>query len=311
MNSIFLLNETNQAQLIKQAHFNLWMVGNERFLDVGLRMVRDQRIELYLPWNNAVISDLYDTLKDGDVLNAIFNQHLTVTQTTGLGYTTVTRGTDVFDVVKVKDITATPFVLHNTTHSNAYTKITIEPDKLTPNDSYIRLRAKGFGNDVFNTTHVCTGSFLNPYRESIEAVDFRVNEIRTVTPSDFKKTAVEIPVIQDLHFFLLKSFHETNSLSSPPYTRCRELEDKAWVQYLALSQENKVATLAYHWKKSLSKGEHFSILATFGEKKASWLIVFFYVVIIVILNLFSTFTYEKMAPQQDLGDCAEQQSVPK
>jgi len=26
MNSIFLLNETNQAQLIKQAHFNLWMV---------------------------------------------------------------------------------------------------------------------------------------------------------------------------------------------------------------------------------------------------------------------------------------------
>jgi len=27
--------------------------------------------------------------------------------------------------------------------------------------------------------------------------------------------------------------------------------------------------------------------------------------------LFSTFTYEKMAPQQDLGDCAEQQSVPK
>jgi len=309
MNSIFLLNDTNQAQVIKEAHFNLWMVGEERFLDVGLRLVAGQKIELYLPWINAEIKDLYEILRDGDVLNAIYNQHLTVTQTTGLGYTTVTRGTDSFDVIKIKNPAPTTFVLHNTTHSNSFTKVTIEPDKQTPNDSYVRLRAKGFGENVFNKKHVGTDSVVNPYRESIEAVDFRVNEIRTVTPSDFHKGVFNTPQIGMLHFFLLKSFHETNTLSSPLYIRCRELEDKAWDKYLALGRENKVATLAYHWKKPINEAEHFSVLATFSEKKASWAIVMLYMLVIVLLNCISTFAYEKLVPQQKSSTNDQQQST--
>lgn len=306
MNSIFLLNESDQTKSIKEAHFNLWMVGSERFLDIGLRLEVGQKLEIYLPWANAEITDLYDTLKSGDVLNAIFNQHLTVTQTTGLGYTTVTRGTDRFDVIKVKSLATSNLKLHNTTHNNSFTKISIEPEKNTPNDSYVRIRAKGFESNVFDKKHIGTDSFVNPYRESIEAVDFRVNEIRTVTPSDFQKGMFDTPSITTLHFFLLKSFHETNSLSSPPYLRCRELEDKAWDTYLALTSQNKEAILAYHWKKEIKPAEHFSVLATFGEKKTSWLTVFFYLVIIILLNCISNFAYDKIGHKDNAATSQQQ-----
>lgn len=293
MNSIFLINDSNYTQPIKEAHFNLWMVGEQRFLDVGLRLAAGQKIELYLPWTQAQIEDLYPILNSGEVLNAIFNQHLTVTQTTGLGYTTVDRGNGILiDVVKIKNITGTNFTLHNTTNTNTFTKITIEPDMQTPNDSYVRLRARGFGENVFSEIHKGTNSVVNPYRESVEAIDFRINEMRTVTPSDFNKPNLVTPPIEKLHFFLLKGFHETNLLSSPPYFRCRELEDRAWDKYLPAPWTGKEAILAYHWKKDVASTEHYSVLATFGNKRASKRILFLYVVVIVLLNCASNLAYD-------------------
>lgn len=292
MNSIFLLNEINYSQNIGEAHFNLWMVGEEPFLDVGLRLVQGQRVELYLPWDNATITDLYSVICDAKILNAIFNQHLTVTQTTGSGFSTVDRGSSKIDVVEIKDTTGCHASISNTANSKSYTKFTIESKKQTPNDSYVRLRARGFGKDVFSKKHEGTNSVVNPYREAIEAVDFRLNEMRTVTPADFGKPGLATPPIDKLHFFLLKGFHETNSLSSPPYDRCRELEDVAWKNYLPRNQASNEATLAYHWKKAVKDAEHFSVLSTFGEKRASKRILLVYVLAIVFINLLSNAIYD-------------------
>lgn len=312
MNSIFILNSgaaAAQNKPIIEAHFNLWMVDEERFLDIGLKLEPNQEVELYLPWKAAQIEDLYDKVAQDDVLNAIFNQHLDVSTSTSVPWKTVTCGTEVFDVMKA-GFSATDFQLANTTNNKIFSKITIKPSQLTTNVAYVRLRARGFAENVFDKEHTATGAFLSPHRESTEAIDFRVNEIRTVQPTGFGKGAFTTPEISKLHFFLLKSFHVTNLLSSPPYFRCRELEDKAWEKYLPSSQAIDEAILAYHWKRTSSdkvgSGQHFSVLATFGEKKTSWGIILLYVAIIILLNCGSSFLYDKFTHKEDAACCKDQ-----
>lgn len=293
MNSLFIINQTNQSATIKEVHLNLWMVGDERFLDIGLRLEPNQIIELYLPWKNANLVDLYDSMLDVQVLNAIFNQHLSINTDSGASHATVTRGIDSFDLVKVKNLKGENFTLPHSTGSTSATKVMIEPIKATTNDAYLRIRARGFGEEIFSTAHSGNDSVVNPYRETIEAIDFRVNEIRTVAQDAFNKTALCIPAINKLHFFLVKSFRETNLLCSPAYDRCRELEDKAWETYLSPMKINGETILAYHWKKSeLAKGDHFSVLATFGCKRVSKRIIFLYLAVILVLNLVSSVIYE-------------------
>ena len=318
MNSIFLLNtgdSSAQGTPILEAHFNLWMAGNIRFLDIGLKLEANRELELYLPWKDAKIEELYDRIKHGDVLNAIFNQHLDVTTSTSAQWTTVSCGSNKFDVMEA-DVTTTAFKLTNSANNHEFTKVTIKRAHSTQNIAYVRLRATGFAANVFDKEHIATGAFLNPHREVTEAIDFRVNEIRTVQPTGFGKGAFSTPEIGKLHFFLLKSFHVTSLLSSPPYFRCRELEDKAWEKYLPPSSNKQDdAILAYHWKRidqqKVNAGEHFSVLATFGEKKTSWWIVLLYVAVIIVLNLASSFAYDKLKHDEQTTCSKEQMTLPK
>jgi hypothetical protein len=317
MNSIFLLNsggEAAQNQSIIEAHFNLWMGDEERFLDIGLKLEAGRELELYLPWKDAQIEDLYNKVAHDDVLNAIFNQHLNVTTSTSAQWKNVTCGTEVFDVM-MADLSVTDFQLTNTANNRTFTKLTIKRAHATPHVAYVRLRAKGFAENVFDKEHTATGAFLNPYRETTRAIDFRINEIRTVQPSCFGKGAFTTPEIMKLHFFLLKSFHVTNLLSSPPYYRCRELEDKAWDKYLPSSNNRDDAILAYHWKRQdkekIGSGQHFSVLATFGEKKASWWIILLYVVIIILLNCSSSFLYDMVTHNAVPTNSKDQSSLSK
>ncbi len=314
MNSIFLLNSgaaTEQDHPIIEAHFNLWMVGTERFLDIGLKLEPNREVELYLPWEDAVLEDLYEKMKQSDVLNAIFNQHLAVATSTNFSWITVTCGAERFDVMEA-DCKYSNVKLKNTADNSTCTKITIKPKYTSNLVAYVRLRAKSFPSDVFDEEHSATGAFLSPHRETIEAIDFRVNEIRTVQPAEFGKGTFKTPEIKKLHFFLLKSFQVTNLLSSPQYDRCRELEDKAWEKYLPTLNKKNGGTLAYHWKKSnINAGEHFSVLATFGEKKTSWWIVLLYVGVIILLNLLSSSLYDLFPHSKDTSDNNEQPSIAK
>lgn len=298
MNSIFLLSEDNST--IDEAHFNLWMVNeDEPFVDIGLKLKKGQKLILYLPWGDAEINDLYETIKDRDVLNAIFNQHLKISTSDDDSYLTVSRNNEKFDLVRAclhkKNIE-----IENTTHHNKFTKFTIEANPQATNIdlAYVRLRATGFKDDVFNKKHEEKGRGISPYHETIEAVDFRINELRTVKQSNFER-GINInttPKINILHFFLLKSFREINSLNSPNYDRCRELEDKAWDKYLSLKNDNREAKLAYHWKKNgIEEGQHFSILTTFNKKKISKKTISLYLIALILLNLLSTYIYQTIS----------------
>jgi hypothetical protein len=268
MNSIFLfLNDGNIHSKIDEVHFNLWIVGSARFLDIGLKLAENQKVELYLPWKASVPEDLFDIIKDVNILNAIFNEHLSTSTSTNLDYFTVELKSEKFNIVK-SDFN----IEQKKLNGHDFTKLIVLAKSDAKGVSYVRFRIRDFGKNIFSNTHTGGDSLLNPYRESIEVIDFRVNELRSIPYSEIKSGKFVTPAIDKMHFFLLKSYHESNTLASPEYLRCRELEDKAWEKYLPVNLKPDDATLAYHWTKALGEGSHFSVLATFSKKKTSLLI---------------------------------------
>ncbi len=288
MNSIFLLSENNFP--IKEVHFNLWMVGDDPFIDIGLKLGKRQKLLLYLPWEDACVEDLYETIKDQDVLNAIFNQHIKLSTKDDDSYLTISRNNEKFDIVRAC-LNKKKLEIENTTHNNRYTQFVIEANSQAENIdvAYVRLRARGFENNVF-CTEKKIGRLISPFREITEAIDFRINELRTLKPSnsEIRQKFTTTPKIEILHFFLVKDFGEINSLNSPNYDRCREFEDKAWDKYLPSRNVTKGAKLAYHWKKNrIEEREHFSILAIFKKKDTYWKSILSYFLALVFLNILS------------------------
>lgn len=284
---------SNDHSSIKEVHFNLWMIGDDPFIDVGIKIGRGQKLKLFLPIENARIEDLYETISDHDVLNAIFNQHLRVAGAVDNSFITVTRNSnDKFDVVKASFETS-KLEIENATHNYKFTEVIIEgePRALNVDIAYVRLRIRGFKDNVFNKEHKETVHGISPYEETIEVIDFRVNEFRTVKQSNFKKDNefIATPKIEILHFFLLKSFRETNILTSPSYDRCRVFENETWKKYLPLENINEETKLAYHWKKNkIEEGQHFSVLATFSKKRILNEAIFWYIFAFLLLNWFSS-----------------------
>lgn len=318
MSNIFIFSEDHQP--IEEVHFNLWMVNeDEPFIDIGLLAKDKQEFVLYLPWDNVFFEDLYDRLKDEEILNALFNQHLVVTKGTQNSFITASRNEkrktqnffiaafcnkNCFDVME-----ADYKITNNNIQNKKYTRMAVKRKTPTNNDAYIRFRVSGFKKNDFNKKYSITSGPLNPYTESVEAIDFRVNELRTAKREDFDESNnFETPQIKKLHFFLLKSYRETNSLASPNYYRCRELESDIWVKYLLPRNNQKNVNkillgiknfiffnrkpeeiLAYHWKlEKIEPGEHFSALACFSKKTASVRTILLYVFAFLFLNWLSS-----------------------
>lgn len=289
MNSIFLFSQDNTS--IKEVHLNLWMSSEYNpFLDIGLKLNKGQKLILYLPWEDAKIEDLYETIKDQDVLNAIFNQHLKTTTKDEDSYLTVSRSNEKFDIVRACIHTKKSNIENSTLH-NKFTQLTIEANPQAENIdvAYIRLRTQGFESNIFSNKRK-VGFLISPFHEITEVIDFRINELRTIKQSNFevKEKFQTTPKIEILHFFILKNFRETISLNSPHYDRCREFEDKAWDKYLSSRNISAKEKLAYHWKKNrIENGDHFSILAIFNEKKISgWTLLSYFLGLLVINFLF-------------------------
>jgi hypothetical protein len=288
MNSIFLLSK----QEIEEAHFNLFIDGKSTFLDVGLKLRKDQKIELFLPWKSESPDDLFKIIKEKEVLCALFNQHLNINSSTGSSqYITADLGAKKFDVVCAK-------VNKVEINYDTYTKFTIERHSTATSDiAYLRLRFKGTKTNFFNKCHTGSDAAISPVRESIEVIDFRINEVRSVYWEEFPTDIENTPGIKKLHFFLLKSYKEVNTLANPSYHRCRELEDKPWETYLP-NRDADDATLAYHWKSEdeiIEKG-HYAILAIFNRKQTSISKVVLYICIIIFISWLSCYIFEWSKP---------------
>jgi hypothetical protein len=120
--------------------------------------------------------------------------------------------------------------------------------------------------------------------ESIEIVDFRVNEVRNL-PQKIVSRLKNDSCITSVHFFLIRETNFEHKLSHSEFKRCRLLEKGIWDSYLNLKSDISIPEqmLIYHWNEKLPKKDdktpkddkplyldNFSAFAKFSTITVTW-----------------------------------------
>lgn len=169
------------------------------------------------------------------------------------------------------------------THSE---KDTDKEDKDNTNCfGYFRFRIKLNPEDKksISQVYVSKDAKLLSRMESIEIVDFRVNEIRNL-PQKIVSNLNNNSCITSVHFFLIRETNSEHKLSHTEFKRCRLLEKDLWDSYLNVPKGTTIPEhmLIYHWKEPLQKSdsinylENFSAFAKFSTiTVTSWTVIGF------------------------------------
>lgn len=154
-----------------------------------------------------------------------------------------------------------------------------EEKNLAPN--YFRFRIQ-LERDKCNISQVHKHSdrYILNRLESIEIVDFRLNEVRDLPGVIQSKNLIDSG-IRNIHFFLIREVNSEYKQSHADYKRCRLLERELWDDYLnpdrSPSKKIPEQMLIYHWKESsyqkdntgkVKRGspiEKFTAFAKFGK----------------------------------------------
>lgn len=301
----FWFDEKTGATLPElELHINFWSLNSEdtNFLDIGVRLKNKgsektfENINIYIPFD--VNQDNYlpqlglIVCSDPELISAIFNSTVTTT--------TANAKDDIFE------ITFSP-----TNKLNFYTQILPEennsgdgvklstfkeygddhkgtiltfPNKLidcktNTDDSYFRFRIKldKANKNILGPEYSPKDSWITNHFESIEMVDFRINEPRNL-PAKIRSNLTNNLGLKDVHFFLIRDANAEFKISHSKYKRCRILENNIWKKYLKLGSKKTnlpEQMLIYHWAESKGKEEskkdqvieHFSAFAKFTKRK--------------------------------------------
>lgn len=197
-------------------------------------------------------------------------------------------------------------------------------------EHYIRFRIPLDETAYGSMIHTIKGNdwFLKPFKEQLDVVDFRINEIR-VLPKEIKTSvAATCSTPQKYHLFIIRDESDEYQLShsGSSYKKCRILEAETWRKYFGqedasvsesksmwayrfrnyISNKCKIhkdplpftqPTMIYHWSKEISKDSQnkitdFIAVAKFKSIKHKWYTVINYIIVIMLISIFSCFCYD-------------------
>ncbi|WP_447779555.1 hypothetical protein [Aeromonas veronii] len=197
-------------------------------------------------------------------------------------------------------------------------------------EHYIRFRIPLDETAYGSMIHTIKGNdgFLKPFKEQLDVVDFRINEIR-VLPKEIKTSvAATCSTPQKYHLFIIRDESDEYQLShsGSSYKKCRILEAETWRKYFEQADisapeskstwinrvKNYISkriksrkdplpftqpTMIYHWSKETSKESDnkitdFIAVAKFKSIKHKWYTVIIYIIVIMLISIFSCFCYD-------------------
>ncbi|ATL94437.1 hypothetical protein CK911_17750 [Aeromonas sp. CU5] len=197
-------------------------------------------------------------------------------------------------------------------------------------EHYIRFRIPLDEIAYGSMIHTIKGNdwFLKPFKEQLDVVDFRINEIR-VLPKEIKTSvAATCSTPQKYHLFIIRDESDEYQLShsGSSYKKCRILEAETWRKYFEQEDvsvyESKSTwvykfinyiskncglhkdplpftqpTMIYHWSKDTSKDSQnkitdFIAVAKFKSIKHKWYTVINYIIVIMLISILSCFCYD-------------------
>lgn len=313
-----------------ELHFNYWSLNSGKldYLDLGVKLSSKsdfKSINFYLPFSKKNLQykpRLGEVVcKDNELISAIFND----------------------SVVNIKDVNNqdTHDITFSSTSLNSalrfFTQILPEESnslggvEITPADDenqpgciltfprslfdfknlnghgYFRFRIilNELDKKSISQLYKPKNSQITNYFETIEMVDFRLNEARNL-PAKIRSKINDsshpcVPLV-GVHFFLIREANSEYKMSHSAYHRCRLLEKDLWNEYLkddTLSAIHNTPSqmLIYHWKNIANKNielksnnkyiEDFAAFAKFSERHVRKVDILILIVAIIILGIAS------------------------
>lgn len=306
-----------------QIHINYWSLGESsssksiiEYLDIGilLRSVsEDEKICVFIPFlvdgNN--FTDLGDlVLQDENLIEKIFNSSVK-NQDRNVAHNKINCAKKIFFDDGDCFIFFNGLWLSNSTKSKFgdCCKIPVETNmqgtKLSfivkdffslissPNHTenfYFRFRIRLDENtrEKFSSKRELKDNRLLSRRDTMEIVDFRINETRSL-PNDVGvfNTRSHKGVV---HFFLVREIDSDYYFSHTNFRRTRLLEKKEWSNYLSLEGDDFFDNqfIIYHWRQELEgKNDHFHAFAKFKKTHTGSNQIVTFLAIVFLLGLFS------------------------
>lgn len=282
-----------------EVHFNLWNMHYKDalppFLDVGIKLnnVSDFNcINFFVPFvlANTDISDLGSVLKEGNILCTIFNEDYIVSQNGGSKLLTVQNNKseavmgiyclDVKNDIKVENkFDGTLISIPKPTSVNGQLPI------------YFRFRIQSRMLKKIIKCYNPQNIFLQSAFSTIEAIDFRFNDYRSVHPSLLEQIRLQKSYnIEKVHFLLVTEADVDLQYSSVSAT-ARELEKDVWKQYFPYIKSKNI--VAYHWKfKSINSEKLIENCIMFVKTKVhkcNWLTILLYLLVLGAITMFFEF----------------------
>lgn len=166
-------------------------------------------------------------------------------------------------------------------------------------DGYLRFRLilDPISKKALSTYYVPSDSFMLTTEESMEIIDFRVNEIRN-TPVNVNSLQTFRSVLTKVHFFIIREVKSEYVMSDKSYHRSRLLEGDLWKKYLQSHHIKPITDvpkmLIFHWKSEDSSKplENFSAFAKFRHTRRSLWIILRSIAIGLVLSIAANWLYD-------------------
>ena len=305
-------------------HFNMWLDlpgASSDVLDVGILLKETRQIEqlnIFFPAkiNHDDIFDLSKVLRDDSTLSAVFNSTLSVADDCVLrnGRTLSYRVKDAggkisFSVIRLDSNQdyRMDTIRNNEGTVVSFTKSLFEGINEVGGTQYIRfrLRLRGDLKNLFRDASSPNDNyFLSGFHET-DLIEFRINERRNFGDG-LRNTSMSFPIIDTIHYFLLRDIETELVQSHADFKKIRRLEPNLWQSYLnGLGTDSPENWVAYHWKSDKQPNvgvEDFIALAIFKKPRYH---VIVYLIVFVILGAAGSAT--QAAWTKVFGDSLEAQ----
>ncbi|TNC74336.1 hypothetical protein [Rubellimicrobium roseum] len=264
-----------------ELHFNLWRDLSPlfSFLDIGLLLSNTEqlgRIYVYVPAyiDPTWISDLSPVLKDEHTLNAVFNSVISLKSEQDYSFEAEEQGeyfATIHSVNTTKEIFTTSQQDLNSDGGSviAFGEALCERIRSAERallqsgkrhaPQYLRFRIR-FPSDrmqVFSSVLPADESAWSPSFESLELIDFRLNEKRSYPRRVADLAEGKEFHVEAVHYFLIREATRQLVMQHAPNHKVRRLEGLIWNNYLEGRPYSGGETrtyptermLIYHWKK--------------------------------------------------------------
>ena len=294
------LNETCACPY--EMHFNLWTNTKPYTLDIGIkvRYVKElQNICLYFPFelSKQSLKDLGEIITSSKLLlNTVFNEYYTKEEDVEPKQIAVREnGHTIFYVYQLD-------VENDITINNKYegTILTIklsERKNLKENQMYyfrFRSTAKSLNKFIEKRTNL---NLLNALLTENDFIDFRLNDWRSLNNDSLiehvRNSKIKDYCLEKVNFFVMTN--GSIEIISNTKKSERKLEKGVWENYIQF--DNHQVILAHQWQQKINKEnapneksiENFNAYLKFKKQWLNIATVFGYTILIIAINLISSF----------------------